>query len=101
MQLKATEAVNNFLTATLAAESRESASAAASGSNDESAALNHKIEELTKQLSKKEREAEDKIKALTAQLKEREAGYKVSFVQVQMHGDLTTRVRGMEGNSCL
>jgi hypothetical protein len=76
--LKATEAVNNFLTATLAADSRESsASAAQSESKDQSAALNKKIEELTNQLSKKEREAEDKIKALTAQLKEREAEHKV------------------------
>lgn len=74
-QLKATEAVNNFLVSTLAAESKEPASAAASSSND--AALNKKIEELTKQLSKKEKEAEEKIKALSEKLKEREAEFKV------------------------
>lgn len=76
MQLKATEAVNNFLTAQLAAESKESKEPTPA-TDDKSAALSKKVEELTQQLSKKEREAEDKIKALTAQLKERETGAKV------------------------
>lgn len=95
-QLKATEAVNNFLTATLAAESRGSASAAApaASNNDQSAALNKKIEELTQQLSKKEREAEDKIKAITTQLKEREAEFKVAE---ETHSEANAQIEKLRG----